>query len=154
MATERILVHSSVADAFCKELEAAIHENFTSAPVPVLINSDAVQRNKDMIDEAIQKGAKVLIGEKDAQETSNTRMRPIVIRQVTKDMDLYYKESFGPSVSLLVFDTVDEAVQMANDTEYGLSCAIFTENLGTALKMAKRIETGYVDLVFFACCVC
>ena len=57
-------------------------------------------------------------------------------------MDLYYTESFGPSVSLIEFETEEEAIQIANDTEYGLSGAVFTENLGRGLRIAKQIETG------------
>lgn len=59
-------------------------------------------------------------------------------------MDLYYTESFGPTVALFTFKTEDEAIAVANDTEYGLSSAIFTENLAAGLRVAKQIETGYV----------
>lgn len=75
-------------------------------------------------------------------------MRPIIITDLTKEMDLYYAESFGPHVSLLTFDTEEEALEIANDTEYGLSSAVFTENLATGLRIAKGIEVGYV---FFSC---
>ena len=73
-------------------------------------------------------------------------MRPIVIEGITKDMDLYYTESFGPTVSLFSFEDEDEAIDMANDTEYGLSAAVFTESLTTGLRVAKRIESGAVHI--------
>jgi len=69
-------------------------------------------------------------------------MRPIVLEGITKDMDLYYTESFGPSVSLLTFSTEEEALEIANDTEYGLASAIFTRDLFTGLRMAKQLEAG------------
>lgn len=60
-------------------------------------------------------------------------------------MDLYYTESFGPTVALFTFKTEDEAIAVANDTEYGLASAVFTEDLAKGLRVARRIETGYVD---------
>lgn len=69
-------------------------------------------------------------------------MRPIVVEGVTKDMDLYYSESFGPSVSLLTYEEEAEAIEIANDTEYGLAAAVFSENLGNALRVARQIEAG------------
>ena len=72
-------------------------------------------------------------------------MRPIVVEGVTKEMDLYHIESFGPTTSVIVVDSEEEAVKIANDTEYGLSSAVYTENLGAGLRIAKQIETGYVN---------
>lgn len=73
-------------------------------------------------------------------------MRPIILSDVTRDMDIYYTESFGPSVSLLTYSTEAEAVEIANDTEYGLAAAVFTENLTTGLRIAKQIESGAVHI--------
>lgn len=69
-------------------------------------------------------------------------MRPIVVDGVKKDMDLFYTESFGPSVSVIEISSDEEAVEIANDTDYGLSGAVFTENLARGLRIAKQIETG------------
>lgn len=73
-------------------------------------------------------------------------MRPIVLEGVTKDMDIYYHESFGPSVSLLTFETEEEALAIANDTEYGLASAIFTGDLVTGLRIARQLEAGAVHI--------
>lgn len=142
MSTERIIVHSSVIARFAPALEKAIEEIFPSKDqAQTLIASDGVQKNKQLISDAISKGATILIGNID-DETSNQRMRPIVIQGVTKDMDIYYQESFGPTVSLLQVDTEEEAVTLANDTEYGLSASVFTKDLAAGLRVAKRIESG------------
>jgi len=61
-------------------------------------------------------------------------------------MDLYRTESFGPTVSFIVVDTEEEALRIANDTEYGLSAAVFTEDLRTGLRFAKEIESGAVHI--------
>jgi acyl-CoA reductase-like NAD-dependent aldehyde dehydrogenase len=73
-------------------------------------------------------------------------MRPVVIEGVKDGMDLYYTESFGPTVSLIIVDTDEEAIKIANDTDYGLASAVFTENLQRGLRIAKQIETGAVHI--------
>jgi len=62
------------------------------------------------------------------------------------EIDLFYTESFGPTVSVITVKSEDEALDLANDTEYGLSAAIFTKDLGKALKMARQIESGAVHI--------
>ena len=67
---------------------------------------------------------------------------PTVLSGVTPDMRMYSEESFGPLVAVMPVDGVDEAVRVANDTEYGLSAAVFSENVPAALELAQRIESG------------
>ncbi|MCJ1245884.1 hypothetical protein MMC30_003088 [Trapelia coarctata] len=147
MSTERIIVHSSIATAFSTHLKTAISHLFpSSGPAPILITPVGVKKNHTLVFQAVYRGAKILSGDIDAKEDSETRMRPIVVDEVSKEMDLYYTESFGPSVSLFVVESEDEAVTLANDTEYGLSAAVFTENLVTGLRVAKQIESGAVHI--------
>lgn len=144
MSTERILVHSSIAEKFREALKAAMEKIFgEESPAPILVNAPPVQKNKKLVEQALSKGAKILAGDLNAEEHSDTRMRPIVVEGVTKDMDLYQTESFGPTVSVIVVDSEEEAIEVANDTEYGLSSAVFTEDLAAGLRVAKQIETGY-----------
>lgn len=145
MSTERIIVHSSIATSFATAFKKSIEQIYPSdGPAPVLIASAGVQKNKKLVSEALSKGAKVLTGDLDAKETSEHRMRPIVVQGVTKDMDLYHQESFGPTVSLITVDSEEEAVDLANDTEYALSASVFTKDLAAGLRVAKQIESGYV----------
>ena len=146
MATERILVHTSIAEKFREALKMAMKKIYgKESPAPILINAAPVQKNKKLVEQALSKGAKILTGDLNAKEHSDTRMRPIVVDGVTKDMDLYQIESFGPTVSLIVVDSEEEAIEIANDTEYGLSSAVFTEDLAAGLRVAKQIETGYAS---------
>lgn len=143
MSTERIIVHSSIASPFATALKIATDKLYpSSSPAQVLISPLGTAKNQKLVKQAVSKGAKVLIGDLDAKESSNTRMRPIVVEGVKKDMDLYHQESFGPSVSLIVVESEEEAIEVANDTEYGLSAAVFTKNLATGLRVAKQIESG------------
>ncbi|RBR23493.1 uncharacterized protein FIESC28_03675 [Fusarium coffeatum] len=147
MATERILVHKNVKDEFEKKLSATIEQIFSSkADAPILVASAPVEKNKALIKDAISKGASLVHGNVDAEETSKTRMRPIVIKDVTTEMDIYQTESFGPTVSLISIETEEEAIKIANDTEYGLSSAVFTTDLQRGLRIAREIESGAVHI--------
>lgn len=150
MATERILVHKNIKPQFIEAFKGAAEGIFGGEkPAPVLVQSAGVDKNKRLISEAVKAGAKVVHGdhEKDephpeTKETSKTRMRPIIVDGVKKDMELFYTESFGPSVSVIEVESEEEAIAIANDTEYGLSGAVFTENLARGIKVAKQIESG------------
>jgi acyl-CoA reductase-like NAD-dependent aldehyde dehydrogenase len=108
----------------------------------VLVASAAVKKNKALVADALSKGASVLFGDANGTESSDHSLRPVIVDNVTKDMDLYSTESFGPTVSLIVVDTEEDAIALANDTEYGLTSAVFTDNLFRGLRVAKQIEAG------------
>ena len=148
MSTERIVVQRAVVDRFRPILKATAEKVFGSAaPALVLVNANPVAKNKTLVSDAISKGANVLSGDPEAQESSNTRMRPIILDGVTKEMDIYMTESFGPTVSILVVDTEEEAIEIANDTEYGLTASVYTEDLRRGLRVAHQIESGYVSRI-------
>jgi acyl-CoA reductase-like NAD-dependent aldehyde dehydrogenase len=152
MSSERIVVHKSIKPKFIEEFKDAVDGIFGGdKPPPVVVTSAGIEKNKRLISEAVKAGAKVVHGDHEKDEVhpetkavSNTRMRPVIVDGVTKDMDLYYTESFGPSVSVIEISSDEEAVAVANDTDYGLSAAVFSENLGRALRIAKQIESGQV----------
>lgn len=147
MATERILVHKSIKSDFEKAFVKSIEKLFSSKEAsPVLISQAPVAKNKKLVKDATKKGASVIYGDLEAQETSQTRLRPIVLNNVTEEMDIYNEESFGPTVSLLEIETEEEAIRIANDTPYGLSSAVFTEDLRRGLRIAREIETGAVHI--------
>jgi acyl-CoA reductase-like NAD-dependent aldehyde dehydrogenase len=147
MATERIIVHKSIANDFEIELKAAIDQIFpASGDALVLVNTKGVEKNRGLLADAVSKGAEVVHGDVVAKESSDNRMRPVVIKGLNKGMDLYYAESFGPSVALFEFESEEEALEIANDTEYGLTSAVFTESLQTGLRLARGIESGAVHI--------
>ncbi|KAF2186690.1 salicylaldehyde dehydrogenase [Zopfia rhizophila CBS 207.26] len=154
MATERILVHKSIKADFIAAFKGAAEGIFGGdKPAPVLVAGAGVDKNRRLISEAVKSGAKVLHGNHETEEVhpetrevSKTRMRPIIVDGVNRDMELYHTESFGPSVSLIEVESEEEAIKIANDTEYGLSGAVFTENLARGLRVAKQIESGAVHI--------
>ncbi|KAM6513176.1 hypothetical protein FALCPG4_015640 [Fusarium falciforme] len=146
MSTERILVQQKVKQEFEEKLKEWVARIFpSSGAAPVLITSNAVTKNKGLAADAVSKGAELVCGQP-GDEAGATRLRPIIISNVKPGMEIYEKESFGPTVSLIAFDTEEEALRIANDTDYGLSSAIFTRDLRRALRLAKKIETGAVHI--------
>ncbi|PNY29229.1 Vanillin dehydrogenase [Tolypocladium capitatum] len=147
MSTERILVHKAIKNEFVDKLKASVEKIFPSGEEALtLINSASVDKNKELVADATRKGASVIFGNIEAPEISNTRLRPIVVDNVTPEMDIYKTESFGPTVSLIEIDSEEEAIRIANDTEYGLSSAVFTEDLRRGLRFAREIEAGAVHI--------
>ncbi|KAJ7226810.1 Aldehyde/histidinol dehydrogenase [Mycena pura] len=154
MSTERIIVHRDVIDAFRPALLRAV-AGFAAAdgPAAVLVQGPAVVRNRALVADALSKGATLLHGDHTAEEKhpetgkpSATRMRPLVVEGVTPEMSLYHEESFGPSVSVIVASSDEEAIAVANDTDYGLNGAVFTRDLARGLRVAKRLDCGNVHI--------
>lgn len=150
MSTEKILVHESVLPSFKTALKSAMQSSYgPDRSTPVLINRAAVDRNLKLISQAMGKGATVLGGPPGQTSTSpkaGTSLHPTIVSGVDRSMDLYHTESFGPTVSLIAVSSDDEAVGIANDSEYGLNAAIFTADLNRAFKLARRIESGTVHI--------
>ncbi|KAK0884452.1 hypothetical protein LTR87_001795 [Friedmanniomyces endolithicus] len=147
MATERILVNRKILDKFAEALKGASEKIYAAeGEAPVLVAKATVEKNHKLLADAVAKGGKVIAGDVDPREDSAYRMRPVIVSDVKKGMDLYYTESFGPSVSLIAVESDEEAIEIANDTEYGLSGAVFTQNLGRGLKIAKQIDSGAVHI--------
>ncbi|KIY00690.1 uncharacterized protein Z520_03355 [Fonsecaea multimorphosa CBS 102226] len=157
MSTERIIVHVRIADQFRAALKDTIDEIFTEKGIgaPRLVSLPAVNKTNALVADALSKGATALCGGPAANTANNdvvtdravdTKLAPTVLQDVAPGMDIYYTESFGPTVSLYVVDSDDEAIRLANDTQHGLSSAVFTEDLRRGLGIAKKIETGAVHI--------
>jgi vanillin dehydrogenase len=144
MSTERVIVDEAVADEFAGKLAQRVaalpsgDPNQGEVVIGSLVGKPAVERMQRLVSDAVAKGARVLTG----GESDGTVMKGIVVDRVTPEMQLFREESFGPQVSITRVKSVDEAVQLANDTEYGLSAAVFGRNLARALDVARRIDSG------------
>ena len=149
MSTERIIVNRKVVEPFKEAFKGAVEAVFGGSEpekTPILVNTLPVEKNKKLLSNALEHGAKVVYGDPNENLDSKTRMRPVIIENVSKSADIYYTESFGPTVSIYVVDTDEEAIALANDTDYGLASAVFTEDLRRGISIAKRIETGAVHI--------
>jgi len=144
MSTERIVVDRSVADDLCGRLADRASALVVGDPrepstqIGPMINAAAVERVSALVDDARSHGAEVLTG----GSADGLRYAPTVLSGVTPDMRLYGEESFGPVVTVVPVSGIDEAVRVANDTEYGLSGAVFGADVPRAFDVARRLETG------------
>ena len=144
MATERIIVDHRVAEAFMQAFLAKTATLAAGDPrsgdfaLGSMISREAAVRVKGLIDDAVSKGAVLAAG----GGTSDTIMQATVLDHVNSAMRIYYEESFGPVASVIRVDGVEEAVSVANDTEYGLAGAVFGRDAERALDVARQLETG------------
>jgi len=144
MSTERIVVDESVADTFVTKLAEKAAKLTAGDPregatvLGSLADPAAVTRIQALVDDALAKGAKLAAG----APARGTLMNATVLDHVDATMRLYGEESFGPVVAVIRVRGVEEALRVANDTEYGLSAAVFGRNVDRALQIARRIESG------------
>jgi vanillin dehydrogenase len=144
MSTERIVVDDRIADAFVGKFAAKAkslpHGDPRQGNVVLgsLVSTAARERVAALIDDALSKGADLAAGGAGA----GTIMPATIVDQVTPAMRIYGEESFGPVATVVRVSGIDEAVRVANDTEYGLSSAVFGRDIGRALGVAKRIDAG------------
>jgi acyl-CoA reductase-like NAD-dependent aldehyde dehydrogenase len=144
MSTERIVVDRRVADEFAQKLAARASSLKVGDPrdpstqIGPLINAGALDRVSELVEDAVDKGAQILAG----GEADGLVYQPTVLRGVTPEMRIYSEESFGPSVSIIEVDGAEEAINVANDTDYGLSASIFSRDVERAEQLARHIQSG------------
>jgi len=143
MSTELAIVDESVADAFVQKLAAKASSLPAGDPhgqvvLGSMVGPEAAQRVEGMIKEAIGAGARLAAG----GTRQGTVMTATVLDKVTPKMRLYSEESFGPVLCVVRVKGVDEAVRVANASEYGLSAAVFGRDVLRAFEVAKRVQSG------------
>ncbi len=144
MSTERLVVDSKVADAFVAKLTAKIATLRAGNPADSasvlgsLVDTSAGERIKSLVDDAVGKGAKLVAG----GQVEGSIMQATLLDNVTPAMRLYAEESFGPVAVVLRGSGDEELLRLANDSEFGLSSAIFSRDTTRALALAQRVESG------------
>ncbi|KHS91824.1 aldehyde dehydrogenase [Pectobacterium brasiliense] len=145
---ERVYVQKGIYDAFIARIKAAMEQvtfgntaEKKALDMGPLISAAALQRVEDKVAKAVSQGAKVLLG---GQRESGTGYfyPPTLLVDVKQDMPIMHEEVFGPVLPVATFDTLEEAITMANDSEYGLTSSIYTQNINTAMKALKGLKFG------------
>lgn len=139
--TERIIVSERVKEEFSKELVAAVK---TMDSTGSAITIDGAKRAHSILEEAIEDGAEFLVGSN--EYTGRTSLTPSILANVNPNSRINKEESFAPSASLFTVKTDEEAVSLANNTEFGLSASIFTSNFSRGLRMARELDFGQVQI--------
>ena len=150
-AANRFYVHSSVAAEFSRRLGErmdalpigrGVEDDVVVGP---LIDADARDKVSSLVEDAVRRGAEVVVGGK-ALDREGYFYPPTVLTNVPEDAQLRHEEIFGPVAPIVAFETEEEAVTAANDTEFGLVAYVFTSDLNRALRVCERLETGMIGL--------
>ncbi|MDP2697518.1 aldehyde dehydrogenase [Thalassospira sp.] len=147
MSTERLVVDNAIADDFVEKLAAKARTLTAGDPskdnhnhiLGGVVNVEAVNRIEELVKDAISKGAKLVAG---SGKADGVLMDATLLDHVTPAMRIYSEESFGPVCVVIRAGNENEAVRIANDSEYGLSSAVFSQNITRAMAVAGRIESG------------
>ena len=145
---ERVYVHSSVAkefiDKMTKAMAATTYGNPLEEEVDMgpLINEAAITNVQRLVDSAVKKGATITTGGKRASREDGFYYEPSVLINVKQDMEIIQEEIFGPVLPIMTFETLDEAIALANDSEFGLTSSIYTQNIDVAMRACKEIKFG------------
>jgi succinate-semialdehyde dehydrogenase / glutarate-semialdehyde dehydrogenase len=152
VCANRLYVQAGVYDAFADKLKAAMSAQLkvgngldagtTQGP---LINSAAVDKVADHVADALTKGGELVSG---GNRTGNAGsfFEPTLITGATKEMKVAHEETFGPLAALFRFETEEEAIQLANDTEYGLATYFYTKDLGRSFRVMEQLQYGLVGV--------
>jgi len=150
-AANRLYVQRDIADAFSTKLVERMsglkvgRGTEDGIDIGPLINSAAIEKVSRLVGDATDRGARVLLGGAPVNGPGNF-FQPTVLTDVPDDAEIRHAEIFGPVAPIAVFDTEDEAIAMANNTEYGLVSYVFTRDLNRALRVSERLESGMIGL--------
>lgn len=146
IGVKRIILDKKIADEFTDKLVKATGRLKVGDPMDIktdvgpLIDENAAINIEKIVNQSIDDGAELLCGGK----REGSFYTPTVLDNVDSNMNIVQKETFGPISPLIHVDGIDEAIDVANDTKYGLQAGIFTDNINNALKAAKKIDAGSI----------
>lgn len=147
IAAKRFILHKNIADNFIELIMEEIKSWSIGDPlnektkIGPLARPDLLTDIEVQISDAIEKGAKLIIGGKAINGKGNY-FQPTVIKNISPEMKLYTEETFGPVFSLFVVNNEEEAIQLANNSEFGLGGSIWTQDIEKGIELARQIETG------------
>jgi len=150
LSVERCYVHRSLYDAFLKACVAKTkklrvgHGLDRETDVGPMIHERQLQIVESHVDDAVARGARVLAGGSRFPELGKNFYQPTVLADVTHEMRIMREETFGPVLPVMAFDSDEEAVRLANDTEFGLAASVWTRNRERGERLARCIQAGTV----------
>ncbi|RAP77922.1 aldehyde dehydrogenase [Paenibacillus montanisoli] len=146
---ERVYVHEAVAEQFVAKLTAAMQRAKFGNPLTEpdvdygpLINAQGLAKVERLVASAVEAGAKVVTGGRRADRPEGAYYEPTVLVNVTQDMDIIKKETFGPVIPVVTFKNLDEAIELANETEYGLTSSIYSRSIDVIMRASNELKFG------------
>lgn len=150
VCANRLYVQSTVYEAFVEKFSAAVKalkvgNGLTEdSQIGPLINQKAVEKVAKHVDNAIEHGATAVVGGEQLTSYDGTFYAPTVLRDVRSNMLVMNEETFGPIAPIQSFETIEEVIQLANDTPYGLAAYVFTESVGKGTRLIEQLDYGIV----------
>ncbi|MBV8072078.1 MAG: NAD-dependent succinate-semialdehyde dehydrogenase, partial [Acidobacteriaceae bacterium] len=151
IAANRILVQSGVHDRFAEAFGSAITKlrvgpgREPDSAVGPLIDTSALEKVEAHVQDAIEKGARIAVGGK-RHVLGGTFYHPTLLTGVTEEMRIFREETFGPVGAILRFEKEEEAIRLANDSEFGLAAYLYTRDVSRAFRAAEALEAGMIGL--------
>lgn len=149
---KRLIVHENKYDEVCKKLKQYVESKKVGNPLDKdtelgpLVSISQLEKLENQVEDAIQKGAKVLCGGKRVELNNGNYYLPTILTNISKDMKVYKEEVFGPVIPIIAFKTLEEAINIANDTQYGLGGYVYTSDKSKFDKVVKNLKTGMIAL--------
>jgi succinate-semialdehyde dehydrogenase/glutarate-semialdehyde dehydrogenase len=151
-ATKRLIVQESIFDEVVERLKTMTEEKVVGDPedkqtgIGSLVAKRQLDLLQDQVKDAIEKGARIITGGKTPDNLKGAFYEPTILVNITKDMRVWKEEVFGPVLPIVKFKTEEEAIELANDTPYGLGSKVFSKDIERAKRIASRIEAGTVEI--------
>lgn len=151
-AIKRLIVHESIFDEVVSEMKKLVESKKVGDPLDEKtdIGSLVTQRQlvllQEQVKDALEKGAKVITEGQSPENLKGAFFEPTILTNVTKDMRVWNEEVFGPVLPIVQFKIEDEAVELANDTIYGLGSRVISKNIERAKRVASKIDAGTVEI--------
>jgi acyl-CoA reductase-like NAD-dependent aldehyde dehydrogenase len=143
MATDRILVHESVISDFLDTMKKSIARAAEDgSPLPVVATTASKSRLQKALSEAVSKGASIVCGSEKQDTGPGASIIPTILKDVDTSTSIWNEENFGPLVAVTTVQSEEQAVKIANNSEYGLSASVFTRDLRKGFAIARQLQSG------------
>lgn len=145
----RIYVQSDIYDTFINSFAEKVKElkvgngMVEGVDIGPLINYSAVEKVAKHVEDAVHKGASIVVGGNQPEEKGNY-YNPTILKDITNDMMIMHEETFGPVAPIQKFENIKEAIELANNTPYGLAAYVFTENVSQGTKIVEKLDYGII----------
>ena len=147
---KRLIVHKSKMEEVCNKFKEYIENKHIGNPldekteIGPIVSIRQLEKLEEQVKDATRKGAKVICGGKRLEYNNGNYYLPTILTNITKDMKVYIEEVFGPVIPIIEFDTIEQAIEIANDTQYGLGGYVYTTCREKFDRVVKELKTGMI----------
>lgn len=147
---KRLIVHKSKIEEVCNKFKECIENKHIGNPldekteIGPIVSIGQLEKLEEQVKDAVEKGAKVICGGKRLEYNNGNYYLPTILTNITKDMKVYTEEVFGPVIPIIEFDAIEQAINIANDTQYGLGGYVYTTDREKFDRVVKELKTGMI----------